>query len=214
MVLPWQNGCMKTKLERSIRSLILAPLAPLALLLGGWWLAYFLLPENLIFPGALLGFILGLLVDIPLLRRWTWRTETFGNLFWAAVFLFYSIGFFGFFMGVPIFNLALAIPVGFVLGSRLATQKTDEIGLHFVARRAAGFTTIVLIFICAASAIIALADPYTGDNLRGMLGLPFEVTQAMAVGLIVIGGALLLLLNWWLTSMSIRFTYKFLKFES
>jgi hypothetical protein len=181
---------MKTKLERFIRVLILAPLAPLALFLGGWWLAYFILPEKWIPLGAILGFILGLLTDI---------------------FLFYSVGLFGFFMGVPIFNLALAIPAGFILGSRLASQRADEIGLRSVMRRAAGFTTIVLAFICMASAIIALADPYTAANLQGMFRLRFDVTRGMIIGLIVIGGALLLILNWLLASASVRFTYKFLK---
>jgi hypothetical protein len=205
---------MKTKLESSIRGLILAPLAPLALLLGGWWLAYFFLPEKRIFLGALLGFVLGLLVDIPLLQKQSASADTFPNIFWAAIFLFYSVGFFGFFMGVPVFNLALAIPAGFILGSRLASQRADEIGLRFAMRRAAVFTTTVLAFICMASAIIALADPYTEANLQGMLGLPFDVTRGMVVGLIVIGGLLLLILNWLLTTASVRFTYKFLKFEA
>ena len=108
-------------------------------------------------------------------------------------------------MGVPVFNLALAIPAGFILGSRLAAQRADETSLRFAMRRAAVFTTIVLAFICMASAIIALADPYTEANLQGMFGLPFDVTRGMVVGLIVIGGSLLLILNWLLTSASVRF---------
>ena len=203
---------MKTKLERSIRGLILAPLAPLALLLGGWWLAYFLLPEACIFLGALLGLILGLVVDIPRLKKCIGRAD-FPNVFWVVVFLFYSVGLFGFFMGVPVFNLALALPAGFILGSRLAAQQADETRIRAASRRVSGFTTTVLAFICAASAIIALADPYTEANLQGMLALPFDVTRGMVIGLIVIGGALLLLVNWWLASVSVRFTYKFLKFQ-
>jgi hypothetical protein len=205
---------MKTKVESSVRGLILAPLAPLAFLLGSWWLAYFILPEKWIFIVTLLGFVLGLLADIPLLQKWSASAGIFNNTFWAGVFIFYSVGFFGFFMGVPVFNLALAVPAGFILGSRLAAQRADETRLRFVIRRAAGFTTIVLIIICIASAIIALADPYTEANLQGMFGLPFDVTRGMVVGLIVIGGSLLLILNWLLTSVSIRSTYKFLKFEA
>jgi hypothetical protein len=205
---------MKTKLERYIRGLILAPLAPLALFLGGWWLAYFILPEKLIFAGALIGFVLGLLADIPLLQKWSASATTYNNIFWVTVFLFYSVGFFGFFMGVPVFNLVLAIPAGFILGSRLASQRADKLSLGFAVRRAAGFTTIVLAFICMASAIIALADPYTAANLQGMFRLPFDVTRGMIIGLIVIGGSLLLILNWVLTSASVRFTYKFLKTEA
>lgn len=202
---------MKTKLERSIRALILAPLAPLALLLGGWWLAYFLLPEAWIFLGALFGLFLGLLLDIPLLKKWISRVDAPGIAFWAAVFLFYSVGLFGFFMGVPIFNLALALPAGFILGGRLASQRADEFRLRAASRRTSVFTTSVLAFVCAASAVIALADPYTEANLQGMLALPFDVTRGMVIGLILVGGASLLLFNWLLTSASVRFTYRFLK---
>jgi hypothetical protein len=68
-----------------------------------------------------------------------------------------------------------------------------------------------LAFICAASAIFALIDPYTEANLQGMLALPFDVTRGMVIGLILIGGAALLILNWRLTSASARFSYKFLQ---
>lgn len=205
---------MKTKLERSILGLILAPLMPLALLLGGWWLAYVLLPEAWIFLGALFGLLLGLLLDFPLLKKWINDADMLGIPFWAVVFVFYSIGLFGFFMGVPVFNLVLALPAGFILGSRLASQHADEMKLRVVSRRVSEFTTFVLALICAASAMIALADPFTEANLQGMLALPFDVTRGMVIGLIIVGGVVLLLLNWVLTFASVRITYKFLKSQA
>ena len=205
---------MKIKLERSILGLILAPLMPLALLLGGWWLAYVLLPEAWIFLGALFGLLLGLLLDFPLLKKWINDADMLGIPFWVVVFVFYSIGLFGFFMGVPIFNLGLALPAGFILGSRLASQHADEIKLRVVSRRVSEFTTLVLALICAASAMIALVDPFTEANLQGMLALPFDVTRGMVIGLIIVGGVVLLLLNWVLTFASVRITYKFLKSQA
>ncbi len=205
---------MKTKLERSILGLILAPLMPLAFLLGGWWLAYVLLPEAWIFLGALFGLLLGLLLDFPLLKKWINDADMLGIPFWAVVFVFYSIGLFGFFMGVPVFNLVLALPAGFILGSRLASQHADEIKLRVVSRHVSEFTTFVLALICVASAMIALADPFTEANLQGMLALPFSVTRGMVIGLIAVGGVVLLLLNWLLTFASARFTYKILKFQA
>ena len=205
---------MKTKLERYILGLILAPLMPLAFLLGGWWLAYVLLPEAWIFLGALFGLLLGLLLDFPLLKKWINDADMLGIPFWAVVFVFYSIGLFGFFMGVPVFNLVLALPAGFILGSRLASQHADEIKLRVVSRHVSEFTTFVLALICVASAMIALADPFTEANLQGMLALPFSVTRGMVIGLIAVGGVVLLLLNWLLTFASARFTYKILKFQA
>jgi hypothetical protein len=131
-----------------------------------------------------------------------------------VAFLFYSVGLFGFFMGVPVFNLGLAIPAGFILGSRLVARQADETELRFATRNVARFTTGVLALICGASAFIALTDPYTASGLQGMFGLPFEVTQNMIIGLIVVGGFSLLIFNWLLTSISIRFTYNFLKLKT
>jgi hypothetical protein len=43
-----------------------------------------------------------------------------------------------------------------------------------------------------------------------MLGLGFEVTQTMIWGLILIGGAGLLAVNWVLTGLSVHLTHRFL----
>ena len=64
------------------------------------------------------------------------------------------------------------------------------------------FTTIVIIFICIASAYIAINDPYTGGNLKAMLNLSFEVTEEMIYGIIVVGGLALVVLQYWITKIT------------
>jgi hypothetical protein len=200
---------MNTKLERIVHGVILAPVMPLAGLMGGWWSADILLPERWIPFAMLAGLLAGILVDVILLKRLVERRLSW--LSWAAVYLFYSIGLFGFFMGVPVFNAALAIPAGFVVGSRLRAEQADPSQVRKAEIRAAGFTTGVLALTCAASACIALADPYTAGNLRGMLGLGFEVTRGMIVALILVGGASLLAVCWGLTMGMVMVTFKWLE---
>jgi hypothetical protein len=65
--------------------------------------------------------------------------------------------------------------------------------------------------ICVVSAAIALLSPSTASDLRGMLGLGFEVTRAMIWGLILVGGAGLLMVNWVLTGLSVHISYRYLK---
>lgn len=60
---------METKLERLIRGLILAPLAPLAGLLIPWWIAYAMLPEAWIPYLAISGLLVGILLDLFLLKK-------------------------------------------------------------------------------------------------------------------------------------------------
>jgi hypothetical protein len=199
---------MHTKLEQFARGLILAPVLPLAGLLTFWWVAYAFLPETWIPFTGISGLLFGILADIFLLKKLLDRR--LGLMLWVAVFLFYSIGIFGFFMGVPVFNVALAIPAGFVVGSRLAEENADRLHLRKAAQHMAWFTSGVLALICAASAIIALASSSTASDLQGMLRLGFDVTQSMIVALILAGGMALLVLDWGLSVASVLGAYMFL----
>jgi hypothetical protein len=200
---------MKNKMERFALGLILAPVMPLAGLLGCWWSAYALLPETWIPFATIAGLLAGILADVFLLKKLLDRRRSW--LFWMAVFLFYSIGVFGFSMGVPVLNAALAVPAGFVAGSRLAADNLDRQQVRRTAQRTAWFTSGVLALVCAASASIALASPSTASDLQGMLGLGFEVKQEMIIGLILVGGAGLLAACWGLTVAAARLTYRFLQ---
>jgi len=201
---------MKTKLERFALVLLLAPPAPLAGLMSFWFFSYTFLPEKWIPLGALTGIALGILADVLFLKGLLARVHRLSLIIWIALLLFYDIGLFGFFMGVPVFNAALALPAGFVVGGRLAWQKADSMDAGRAARRTAWFTTAVLFLACIASAFFALASSSTPADLKGMLGLPFAVTWGMVWTLILIGGAGLLAVNWVLTALFAHFTYRFL----
>jgi hypothetical protein len=201
---------MKTKIERFILGLIFAPLAPIAGLLGFWWAAYALLPEEWIMLGAISGIGLGILADIFILKKLVERAYRLGTVFWLTVLLFYSVGTFGFFMGVPIFNAALAVPAGFIVGGKLARETVDGVRLRRASLQASILTTALMALVCAASAFFALTSPSTPSDLRGMLGLGFEVTQPMLWGIILVGGAGLLAVNWLLTGLAVHFTHRFL----
>ena len=201
---------MNPKLEHFVFGLILAPPAPLAGLLVGWWGSYALLPERWIPFGALSGLFLGILADIFMLKKLLDSAHQLGRILWVAVFLFYTIGVFGFFMGVPLFNAFLAIPAGFIVGAKLARQKADPQRIRQAAGQTARFTTGMLTLVCCASALLALLSKSTASDLQGLLGLGFEVTQAMIIGMIVIGGAALLAVSYGLTIISVHFSHKFL----
>ena len=201
---------MKTKIEQFALGLILAPLAPIAGLLAFWWGSYVLAPEGWIPYLTLSGLALGILADIFILNRLITRAYQLGTVFWLVVLLFYSVGTFGFFMGVPVFNAALAIPAGFVVGGKLARETVDVIQLRRVSLTACIVTTALMALVCIASAFFALISPSTPSDLRGMLDLGFEVTPIMIWGLILIGGVGLLAVTWVLTGLSVRLTHRFL----
>jgi hypothetical protein len=202
---------MKSKLEKFAFVIILAPLAPIAGFLGFWWISYLILPEKSIPLFTISGFLLGLLADIFILKYLLSRTGKMPLVFWMVIFVFYSVGVFGFCMGVPVLNALLAVPAGWVIGARLASENANRIRVRKITRGAAWFTSGILFVVCAASAFFALSSPSTPSDLRGMLGLGFEVTQAMIISLIVVGGILLLTVNAALTAASIHLTHTFLR---
>jgi hypothetical protein len=126
---------------------------------------------------------------------------------WQAVYLFYSVGMFGFFMGVPVFNVILALPAGVFVGRWLAHSGADSTHMQKVARQVAVFTACILGLVCIASGSIALANSSTASDLQRMLGLQFHVTRVMIVGIILGGGTMILALDWWLTIKSVERAY-------
>jgi len=195
------------KLEAPILAFVLGAIPPIAGLLTGWWGS---LPSNSewwIARCAIAGFSVGLLIDALFLRRWFRRRGAIPWLVWLGIFLFYSVGMFGLFMGMPAFNVALALPAGLVTGRKLATSNCDPDRGRYIIRRVCLITTLVLAGICAASATIALLSPSTPSELQHMLNLGFEVTPAQVTVLIIAGGGALLLLQWTLTAFVARRTW-------
>ncbi len=199
---------MLKKSERLVWILAIGVIPPTVGFLALWWGSLPLVAEGYIFLWAGLGLLLGLLIDFKYLRKWILKTYA-GNLkIWLAIYGFYSVCFFGFFMGVPVFNLALAVPAGFLAGSKLARRNASAGQIRQLSQKMCLATTIIMAVVCLTSAVIALVDPYTGANLQGMFNLNFTVTPAMIMGIIGVGGTTLLGLQWWLTSTTIRLAYR------
>ncbi len=197
------------RIENAAIGTALGGVPVIACFLAGWWLSIPLVPEPRIFLFALAGLCLGLFVDVLFLRGWIRRAYSIKTWIWRAVFLFYSVGMFGFFMGVPVFNAALALPAGAFVGKWLAQDGADFSRMRQTAWRAALFTTCTLGLVCVASASIALLSPSTASDLKGMLAVSFEMTPAMLVGIILTGGVLLLVLNWWVSLKSVELAYTY-----
>ena len=194
-------------IEKLLFSLVLGAIFPLLGFLAGWWGTFSFLTGGLSILIAVVGLLVGIVVDIVYLKKWVSSAYSLDLKIWMAIYIFYSIGMFGMFMGLPVFNLLLALPASLFMGSKLAHQRADDDELRRMSGKVCLFTTGVLAVLCAASAAIALTDPYTAGDVQGMLGLPFEVTRPMLAGISVIGGAGLLLLQWLTTGFVTWMTY-------
>jgi hypothetical protein len=194
-------------IEKALIGVSLGITFPVIGFIIGWWSTFSFLPDRLILLSALAGLLVGIIVDCIFLKKWVNQAYICDLKFWMAIYLFYSICVFGFFMGVPVFQLVLAFPAGLYIGSRLAHCGAVPGEVINIKRRTCIFTTAVLSVLCAASAVLALTDPYTSANLQGMLGLHFEVTRPMLVALVAFGGTVLLALQWVVTGTVITRTH-------
>ena len=107
----------------------------------------------------------------------------------------------------PVFNVMLALPAGVFIGRWLAHTDTDATCMQKAAWRTAVFTTSILGLVCILPAAMALASRSTACDLQRMLGLTFQITPVMVIGIILSGGAMILALEWRLTVGSVKRVY-------
>ena len=200
---------MLQKIENTLVAIIFGAIPIITCFLAGWWISMFFVSESQIPFYALGGILLGLIADVIFLKRLAQRAYSLKLWMWISVYVFYSIMLLGFFMGFPVFNAALALPAGVFVGRWLVHINADSVRMKNVTRQSAIFTTGILGIVCVSSAVIALASPSTASDVQGLLGLPFQVTSAMIIGIILVGGAVILTLEWWLTKISIKYAYEY-----
>src|SRR5512142_2633542 len=110
---------MMQRIEDTAIGVTLGAVPVIACFVAFWWISIPFVRESDIFRWALGGLLLGVLLDVFFLRGWIRHADSMNIGVWIAVYMFYSIGLFGFFMGVPVFNLLLALPAGAFVGRRL-----------------------------------------------------------------------------------------------
>ena len=196
---------MLAGMERLFLMIMIGLVFPLLLGLVGWWGSLPFVPERSIVYFALGGFMLGVLVDLVFLRFWT-RTALSLPLIWPLlIYLFYSAGMFGFFMGVPTFNMVMGPVGGYYMGMRLRAKNSDKVEVEKTARQTGIFAALILAAACAASLVIAWLDPYLEANISGMFALTKPISKTVILALSGAAGVGLVVLEYIITRAAVRF---------
>lgn len=201
------RGTNMSRIEKVLIGITLGAICPLLGFLALWWANFVLFPKKIILPLIIAGFVTGMLIDVVYLKKWVDGAYSVSLKIWMAVYVFYSIGILGVFMGIPVFNVVLALPAGLYSGCRMVRGAAGADEVKRMITSTCVFTTSVLAVVCLLSAILALLYPYTGRELAMMFGLQSEVTRLMLVTIVAIGGLTLLLLQWSVTAAVIRRTF-------
>ena len=194
------------KFDNVFAGMVLGFIIPVVSFCGFWWSGFALGLD--VKCWSITGIIVGILIDVMFLRNLLPKFYYLSKLTLLALYAAYSIGIFGFFMGVPMFNMVLGVLAGIYIGRKMRQTGQSQDVFRQEMRKAARFSFVVLLIVCFCSAYIALLDPFTGASLRGMLNLSFEVTRTHIWLLIVFGGAGLLLLQHVLLMTAGRMAYE------
>ena len=195
--------------EKTVMTIIFGSVLPILLFIAGWWGSFRLVPEKRVIIFAIFGLGLGILADALLLRKWLHTPYQTNSKILLLIYLFYSIGSFGFFMGVPVFNLLIGMAAGIFTGRQACLSQDNIIETKHKIAKVSVFTSVIMIIFCILSAVIALRDPIdTARNLEGMFRIQsFMISTAVIIGIIVIGGFLLVFFQYWLTRQAALIAY-------
>jgi len=158
--------------------------------------------------GAVVGAALGIVIDLVVLGPLVRRLFSLKFIPLAFFYLLYSVFIYGFFMGVPVLIVCMGLAAGWYIGRRSHVNGLDAAAFRKARRLTQLWCASVLLVACIASAYIALSDPYTAQNLEGMLSLSFTVTQGMIWGIVLIGGTALLLIQALFVHLLAKWFYK------
>lgn len=181
-------------LEKRIDGLILGSLFPLSLglLAVTLWL---LLDKSESRPVIYVatGLALGALIDLKFLKSWIHRRYTLPLWTVAAIYVVYNAFVYGFFMGLPVFNVFLGWLAGYYFGHRILYNQVEPETHSKLANQVSIFTGVIMTLVCISSGFLALMDNQAAGMIKEVLGLDFEVTHTMMWGIVLIGGMLLIL---------------------
>lgn len=193
-------------LDRLVSRIVLGTIAPVALMLAGWWGAVpFFGDDAAVGWFALAGFALGMLLDATLLRSHIDALYRLSGWSLGAVAVFYTVMIYGFFMGFPAVNLLVGIGWGFVVGRRHAADGLSGTRATYELRAAAISASAIMFALCCATAWLAFSEPWIASEVRGMLGLNFTPSMALLYAGSVLGGVTLVAGEAWLTRLAARF---------
>ncbi len=202
------------KVEAFVLGIVFAP-APilfcLALVISLWFFAGLLTDAN----GPYLAFTalgVGIVINIFFLKKWIKGAYQTSNKPVVALYAFYSIIAFGFGMGIPVFNYVLGMAAGVYIVRKMCYLNADETECKRNVKRTAIFTAVIMLMVCCLMVLWGLAGRVSGKDFEALFkflfGLELTINIAGFVGIILFGACAMILLQYCLTSLSAKITFK------
>ncbi len=127
---------------------------PLLFLLIFWWASIPFFKEDYIYLFVISGFFIGLILNSIYYKKIIKNLYNLNIKFLIIIYLFYNFCIFGFFMGIPIFNLIMSFISGLYFGKRCRILNLNEIKSINYINRVSLFTTIFIFIIFCFSVFL------------------------------------------------------------
>jgi len=154
------------------------------------------------------GLITGVLIDVKYLTNWIERRYRLRLWFVSGIYIFHSICIYVMLMGVPVLNLFLGLIAGYYYAKKIQYLNIPYEHQNRIKTNVSLFTALTMALLCTTSGIVAISYDSTGENLRNLFRLNFEVTKAMILGIALAGGITLIGIQYFLTRLTMNIMIK------
>ena len=156
---------------------------------------------------ALWSLVPGVVIDIVFLKKWVRNAYQMNGKILAGIYIFYSVVALVMGMGMPIFNFVLCIAGGIYIARKMHFIGADEQTRKQAFKRMARFCAAVMALICCLMTLLAILGQMIGHELETPL-LTFTFTVPIFFAVVLIGGAVLVLAQYWLTGTAAKVTFR------
>jgi len=154
------------------------------------------------------GLLIGLLIDGYFLKGWIQNMYKLPSSLILMFYVLYNIGVYGFFMGFPVFNSLLGLIAGYYYGKKIGFENIVGSRQAKLKRQVLLITGAIMTLICVPTSFMAFEGDGVGGMIENILGLNFQVTDLMILGIIIVGGISLIAVQMLLTRFAMERTIK------
>jgi hypothetical protein len=181
-----------SKIEGTVVGVFLAGICPLLTFVACWWTAVLVLwrvpgmSVNVVIAAALSGLVVGIVLDLLLLRRWMGKFYTANLWLMAAVYVALCVVAVAFFMGLPVGTFTLGLFAGGYAGRRQHYALAEETAARRSLRQVALFASLMTAGAALVIGLLVLRERSVVELLSKILGCEPSAVQG-ALGVMVIG---------------------------
>jgi hypothetical protein len=158
-------------------------------------------------PWVLWSLVPGVIIDFLFLKKWARNAYQMNSKILAGIYLFYSVVALGMGMGLPILNFVLGIMAGVYTARRMHFHQADEQSRKQAFRKTAVFSALVMALMCCLMTLLGIVGKVPGSKFETPF-LSFTFTVPVFTAVVLTGGAILVLLQYWMTTISANITLK------